>query len=151
MSTTATAQPRSETFRLPKHKRHVPDARAQVRKILADWGVDAELAADAVTVAVEYVTNAVRHCRVTFAQIQVTLSDRDGALLVEVCDPDNVRVPARRTSGEQDEGGRGLAIVASLAEDWGYELRPLSKCVWATFPLPEPSSTAPTPLSRVRS
>jgi anti-sigma regulatory factor (Ser/Thr protein kinase) len=88
-------------------------------------------------VATEYVTNAVRHCRVTFAQIEVTLSDRGGSLLVEVCDPDNVRVPALRTAGEQEEGGRGLTIVANLAADWGYELRPLSKCVWATFPAPE--------------
>ncbi|MCX4454949.1 ATP-binding protein [Streptomyces sp. NBC_01340] len=136
-------QPRRETFHVLKRGRHVPEARARVRKILADWGVGDELAADVAVVTTEYVTNAVRHCRVSFARIEVSLSVRDAHLLVEVSDPDRTMIPELRACGDQEEGGRGLVVVAALAENWGCDLRQFVKCVWATFPVPEAcSSTA---------
>src|SRR4051812_42875924 len=88
------AHPRRDTFRIPKRKRHVPEARAQVRHILKDWALDGELAHDIATVATELITNAVRHCRVTLAQVEVTISIRSCGLLLEVCDPDRERIPA---------------------------------------------------------
>jgi anti-sigma regulatory factor (Ser/Thr protein kinase) len=135
-----TTHPRRDTFRIPKRKRHVPEARAQVRRILKDWSLDGELAHDIATVATELVTNAVRHCRVTLAQVEVTISLRGCGLLLEVSDPDKEHVPALRTSdGQEETGGRGLLLVAGLAARWGYELRPFSKCVWAYFLIPEGS------------
>ncbi|MGW0826630.1 ATP-binding protein [Streptomyces sp. NPDC002845] len=133
----ASAQPRQATFRIPKHTRHVPDARTQVRKILANWGLVGELSTDVVVVTTEYVTNAVRHCRVTFAQVEVSVSIQGDRLLLEVSDPDKEKVPEQRASVQQDEGGRGLTVVAALAEHWGYDLRRFTKCAWATFPLPD--------------
>jgi anti-sigma regulatory factor (Ser/Thr protein kinase) len=129
-----TTHPRHETFRIPKRKRHVPEARAQIRRILKDWAVNGELAHDIATVATELVTNAVRHCRVTLAQVEVTVSIRGCGLLLEVSDPDKGRVPTPRTGDGQDEGGGlGLVLVAGLASRWGHELRPFTKCVWAYF------------------
>ncbi|WP_330289859.1 ATP-binding protein [Streptomyces sp. NBC_00576] len=135
-------QPRPEshqatTFRLPKHPRNVPDARAQVRKALADWGLPTELATDVALVATEFVSNSVRHCEVTFALIEVTLTLQSDQLLLEVSDPDKERLPAPRAAGQQDEDGRGLAVIAALTSQWGCDLRRFTKCSWATFPLPE--------------
>ncbi len=137
MPTAVTAHQRRDTFRVPKHKRHVPDARAHVRTILKDWGINGELACDVASAATELVTNAVRHCRVTHAQIEVTLSIRAGDLLLEVSDPDKGRIPTLRMGDDQEEGGRGLVLVAGLAEHWGHELHRYTKCVWALFPIPE--------------
>ncbi|MGW3647929.1 ATP-binding protein [Streptomyces sp. NPDC000878] len=129
--------PEPTTFRIPKHPRNVPEARAQVRKALADWGLPPELAADVALVATEFVTNSVRHCEVTFSLVEVTLSLQGTQLLLEVSDPDKEKTPAPRTAGQQDEDGRGLAVIAALAGQWGYDLRRYTKCAWATFPLPE--------------
>ncbi|MEV0641802.1 ATP-binding protein [Streptomyces sp. NPDC050619] len=140
MPTALTSHPRSDTFRIPKRKRHVPEARAQVQRILKDWALDGELAHDVATVATELVTNAVRHCRVSLAQVEVTISIRGCGLLLEVSDPDRERIPVPRTGDDQEEtGGRGLLLVAGLASRWGHELRPFTKCVWAYFLLPEES------------
>lgn len=134
------SHPRRDSFRIPKRRRHVPEARAEVRRILKDWTVGGELADDIATVATELVANAVRHCRVALAEIEVTLSIRGCGLLVEVSDPDRERLPAPRTEGDPEgDGGRGLVLVAALAERWGCEARPFTKCVWAYFLVPEES------------
>ncbi|MFI5548687.1 ATP-binding protein [Streptomyces sp. NPDC051738] len=144
-------QPRRDTFRIPKHTRHVPQVRAELRRILKDWAMDGELAHDIATVTTELVTNAVRHCRVTHALVEVTVSIRGCGLLVEVSDPDRDKIPAPRTDGTpQEDGGLGLPLVAALASRWrragvalasrwGHELRPFTECVWAYFMIPEES------------
>lgn len=133
--------PRRDSFRIPKRTRHVPEARAHVQRMLKDWALDGELAHDIATVATELVTNAVRHCRVTLAEIEVVVSVRGCGVLVEVSDPDKERVPTpgAKESPESDperDGGRGLVLVDALAERWGHEARPFTKCVWAYFVLP---------------
>ncbi|MFF7388384.1 ATP-binding protein [Streptomyces scabiei] len=128
--------PRRDSFRIPKRQRHVPEARAHVRRILADWALDGELAHDVATVATELVTNAVRHCRVTLAEVEVVVSVRGCGLLVEVSDPDKGKVPTQRGGDAEREGGRGLVLVDALSERWGHETRPFTKCVWAYFAIP---------------
>ena len=132
--------PRRDSFRIPKRRRHVPEARTTLRRILKDWALDAELADDIATVATELVSNAVRHCRVGLAEVEVVVSIRGCGLLLEVSDPDRTRLPAPRTERDLDlegDGGRGLALVHALSERWGHEVRPFTKCVWAYFLLPE--------------
>ncbi|MDX2936858.1 ATP-binding protein [Streptomyces ipomoeae] len=132
--------PRRDSFRIPKRRRHVPEARAAVRRILKDWALDGELADDIATVATELVTNAVRHCRVALAEVEVVVSIRGCGLLLEVSDPDKGRLPVPHTEGEPEgDGGRGLTLVAALSERWGCEARPFTKCVWAYFLVPEES------------
>ncbi|MFF6985315.1 ATP-binding protein [Streptomyces sp. NPDC010273] len=129
--------PASESFRIPKHRSHVPVARQRVRKTLADWGITDELA-DAVTLlANELVTNAVTHCRVSHSRINVELTLTNRELTLEVADPDRDRLPRPHDSTPEEEGGRGLALVAALADDWGCRQEPYTKCVWARFKVRE--------------
>jgi len=133
MATATAEDDRRDTFRVPKRKRHVPSARTRVRKALADWGVDADLADDVTLSADELLSNAIRHCRVTFALIEISISVRDGVLLLEVTDPDGDKLPQLRAPGSDEEGGRGLYLVAQLADEWGHSHRQHAKCVWARF------------------
>ncbi|MFE7840110.1 ATP-binding protein [Streptomyces sp. NPDC057474] len=72
----------------------------------------------------------------TLAEVEVVVSVRGCGVLVEVSDPDKAKVPTLRADAEQD-GGLGLVLVAALAERWGHESRPFTKCVWAYFVVPE--------------
>ncbi|MEW2570791.1 ATP-binding protein [Streptomyces sp. NPDC047070] len=130
--------PVTETFHIPRHTRHVPTARQRIRKALADWGITDELADDITLSANELVTNAVTHCRVSHAQVRVTLALQGAHLLLEVHDPDRDRVPRAREHGPDAEDGRGLALVGQLAHSWGHTRHPHTKSVWARFTLPVP-------------
>ena len=73
----------------------------------------------------ELVTNAVRHAE---GPIQVRLI-RDRTLLCEVADRGHTS-PHLRHSAEDDEGGRGLFIVAQLVQRWGTRYSPSGKTIW---------------------
>jgi anti-sigma regulatory factor (Ser/Thr protein kinase) len=137
--------PATKTFRIPKRRRHVPTARRRIRKALADWGITGELA-DAVTLSAnELVTNAVSHCRTSCAQVRVTLTLDGPQLSLEVSDPDRDRVPRPHNSLPDEEGGRGLALVAALADAWGHRQESYAKCVWARFTVAEKVEGAHVP------
>ncbi|MET7567046.1 ATP-binding protein [Streptomyces sp. NPDC005492] len=125
--------PVTETFRIPKKRSHVPAARQRLRKTLADWGIPAELADSVTLLANELVTNAVTHCRIPYAEIEVALTLDEPELVLQVSDPDRDRLPQPHDSTPDEEGGRGLALVAALADDWGCRQEPYAKCVWALF------------------
>ncbi|WP_055630675.1 ATP-binding protein [Streptomyces hirsutus] len=125
--------PSTETFRIPKHRRHVSVTRRHLREALADWGVAEELADTVTLLASELVTNAVLHCRVSCAQVRVTLTLDGAELLLDVTDPDRDRLPRPHRPAPDEEGGRGLALVAALADAWEYRQEPYTKCVWARF------------------
>ncbi|MFB7593562.1 ATP-binding protein [Streptomyces sp. NPDC056160] len=129
--------PETTTFRFPKHRRHVPAARQRTGKALSDWGVTDGLADAVALSASELVTNAVLHCRVSHAQIKVTLTLDEPVLLLEVSDPDRDRLPRLHDAAPDEEGGRGLALVTALADVWGCRQEPYAKCVWARFTLAE--------------
>ena len=71
----------------------------------------------------ELATNAVRHARTPFT---VDMRHDDHVLEVDVGD-DDPRLPILRTP--DDEGGRGLRIVAALADEWGSRAREPGKVV----------------------
>ncbi|MEW2624906.1 ATP-binding protein [Streptomyces sp. NPDC048106] len=137
--------PATTTFRIPKHRRHVSTARQLIAKALAEWGITGELTEVVTLSASELVTNAVRHCQVAYALVEVSLTLRERNLLLEVSDPDRDRLPQLHDSAPDEEGGRGLALVEALAEAWGYRRDPYTKCVWATFTLAE-NACVPTAL-----
>lgn len=92
---------------------------------LAEWGV----CPDAVLLVVsELVTNAVLHAR---SEFELTLQNSDQVVRVEVSDR-NPRLPVWATGAPQDAySGRGLALVRSLATDWGVECHEGNgKTVW---------------------
>ena len=74
----------------------------------------------------EVATNAVVHGSGE-VQVQVTLRGR--AVRVEVAD-DSPRMPEPRVADPMAEGGRGLALVQSLADDWGVQRQGTGKAVW---------------------
>lgn len=92
----------------------------------------AGLTADAAIVLSELVTNAVLAGSTTVA---VTLSFTDDMLSVQVTD-DGPGWPLSRPSRPDDLHGRGLKIVAAIADQWGAEPVAGGKAVWATFVLP---------------
>ncbi|MFJ6387243.1 SpoIIE family protein phosphatase [Streptomyces sp. NPDC091972] len=120
-------------------------ARALLREAVAEW---AELALpgsefisdrqtdDAVVVVSELVTNAVVHAG-TDIEVACRLEADTGALVVEVLDHHPSRAP-RDSDSEPPSGtpeyGRGLRLVAALAETWGITYRTGAKTVWAQLP-----------------
>jgi anti-sigma regulatory factor (Ser/Thr protein kinase) len=113
-------------------------ARSFLRETLADADVDEQ---DTVLLlASELVTNAILHAR-TPVQVGVVL---EGSKAL-VCVGDRVAaggaVRPRRHS-QLRPGGRGLALVAELSEDWGTESYTGGKTVWFTVPVSERSLRA---------
>ncbi|MEU1304895.1 ATP-binding protein [Streptomyces shenzhenensis] len=116
----------SET--LPREPASAATARRLVRASLSVWELD-ELADDTAVIVSELVANAVQHAR--RESIRITI-ERPGAALVRIGVVDFSRVrPKRRVPGPGDVNGRGLALVDELAQDWGTELLPWGKRVWA--------------------
>jgi hypothetical protein len=66
------------------------------------------------------------------ACVHVRLASDRMETLVEVWDG-NPRLPRTRHSTPDDEGGRGLMLVAALSKQWGWDMpiRGYGKVVWA--------------------
>ncbi|MFD9324770.1 SpoIIE family protein phosphatase [Streptomyces sp. NPDC060065] len=103
----------------------VPRARSSVSEQLSTWGLE-DLAFTAELVVSELVTNAIRYGR---PPIRLRLI-HDRTLLCEVSD-DSSTTPHQRRARVYDEGGRGLLLVAQLAERWGTRHARHGKTVWA--------------------
>ncbi|MFD9306405.1 ATP-binding protein [Streptomyces sp. NPDC060048] len=119
---------------LPRSHRAPGRARALLREQLAEWGVDPDPAETAALLLSELVTNAVRHSHAPHGRdIGVRLARYDGVLRVEVADAGPVVDLVPEAATQWDERGRGLAIVAAMAERWGCCPRPhgIGKAVWA--------------------
>ncbi|WP_234382720.1 SpoIIE family protein phosphatase [Streptomyces dysideae] len=115
---------------LPSDPAVVSLSRAAVTGQLAAWGLD-DLAFSTELVASELVTNAIRHAT---GPVQLRLL-RDRALICEVSDGSSTS-PRLRRARTEDEGGRGLFLVAQLTERWGTRYTPYGKIIWTEQPLP---------------
>ncbi len=71
----------------------------------------------AVLLTSEIVTNALRHGRAPF---RLHVEAVDGTLRVEVRDAGGSSRPTVRDAEPEDIGGRGLALVDTLADAWGW-------------------------------
>jgi Histidine kinase-like ATPase domain len=132
----------------PPATRSVATARAFTLRTLERWGVVAR-GADAAAVVTELLTNALRHAlpRLTDDSatapswpIRLGLADAGPYVICAVADP-STDIPAPRYSDWHDEAGRGLLVVASLSDQWGYCAAPADqgKVVWAAFSTASPS------------
>ncbi len=74
----------------------------------------------------EVATNALVHGS---GDVQVRVTSVAATLRVEVSDG-SPTMPTPRQAGPYEEGGRGLALVASLATDWGVHRDGVGKVVW---------------------
>ncbi|MFE9258630.1 ATP-binding protein [Streptomyces sp. NPDC006879] len=123
-------------WRFPRTPRSVGRARALLVAQAAEWKIPDETAATAVLLLSELLTNACRHARVPSGrQVWVRCSLRGPGpgrfLWVAVLDA-NRTLPEPREAGPDDEGGRGLTLVAALAHSWGAGPRVdgVGKTVW---------------------
>jgi anti-sigma regulatory factor (Ser/Thr protein kinase) len=83
----------------------------------------------------ELTANAARHGRVPGRSARLALTLTPGTLRIEVTDARGDRLPVPAPADAGDESGRGLLLVASLADDWGWEpYPPGGKTVWARCP-----------------
>ncbi|MFI1765914.1 SpoIIE family protein phosphatase [Streptomyces sp. NPDC020800] len=119
---------------LDHHPKAVAAARTRVQHQLTRWGVDEETAYTTEMIVSELVTNAVRYGA---PPLQLKLI-KDCTLTCEVHDS-NALAPRLRHAKTVDEGGRGLFIVAQLAQNWGVRYSLDGKTVWAEQALPAAS------------
>jgi anti-sigma regulatory factor (Ser/Thr protein kinase) len=142
----------SHVVRVPAAHRHVvsaatsrmtrrrfdvtPDAAALARTFVEESlsGLAEPGSAEAaVLVASELVTNAVRHTR---SAPTVTVVVGPEVIRIEVTDAVTARpVPSR--APVEAASGRGLTVVAAVAQRWGYLESGTGKTVWAELPRPE--------------
>jgi anti-sigma regulatory factor (Ser/Thr protein kinase) len=115
---------------LEQQPQSVAAGRGFVGCTLEAWGCG-ELADTACLLASEILTNAVRHAH---TPIGLRLYRAAGDVTVEITD-DNTHLPARRLADPDDENGRGLMLVESLASAWGARPTRTGKSVWFTLDL----------------
>ncbi|MEU6529550.1 ATP-binding protein [Streptomyces sp. NPDC046928] len=110
-------------------------ARAAVRGRLCAWGLSG-LADVAALLVSELVTNSLRHATGPIGVRLVRPSGEGGVLLVEVSDP-LPDPPRARSADDEDEGGRGLQLVARTSRRWGTRPgRGTGKTVWFELAIP---------------
>ncbi|MFF7777074.1 SpoIIE family protein phosphatase [Streptomyces tanashiensis] len=117
------------TWDLPSDPAVVRDARAYATDQLAAWGLD-EAAFTTELIVSELVTNAIRYGK---EPIQLRMIHQ-ATLTCEVSDASST-APHLRRARTFDEGGRGLLLVAQLADRWGARHTREGKVIWAEQPL----------------
>lgn len=112
-------------------------ARAWVAEMLADWP---EGAVDRARLLVsELVTNAVLHAR---TEISLGCRLEEASARFEVGDRRRGGPTPKRYVADSPTG-RGMRLVATLAEAWGVERTPSSKVVWFSVARDVPAPVAP--------
>jgi anti-sigma regulatory factor (Ser/Thr protein kinase) len=130
----------------------VPCARLHARHLVWEWGLNG-LAESTELLVSELVTNAIKATagRDEQAAVRLRLSSDNARVLIEVWDADP-QPSAPKDLGKdgipdpQEEGGRGLFLVAALSTRWDWYLtqEPTGKVVWCELSAepPEPSEGA---------
>ncbi|MGW6094450.1 SpoIIE family protein phosphatase [Streptomyces sp. NPDC055157] len=114
------------TLPLPAGPEAAPRARAAARRQLAAWKIDEDSTFTTELIVSELVGNAVRYGAPPL-RLRLIL---DGMLTCEVSDAVS-SAPHLKHARTIDETGRGLFIVATVAENWGTHYDAQGKTVWA--------------------
>ncbi|MEV6464609.1 ATP-binding protein [Kitasatospora sp. NPDC051702] len=117
---------------LARHQKSAGAARSLLREFLASIDSSQQFLEIGQLVLSELVSNAVQHARMPGRLIFVRFEMEPGLLRIEVHDASR-RIPMMRTTGDEDESGRGLRLVDQLAKEWGVRPREggVGKAVWA--------------------
>jgi len=119
----------------PRVSLHLPPESASARKgrtflraQVAAWhlGVDTDQLDVLELLTSELITNSVVHAR---SELEVTANHDQRGFRVTVSDMDSRR-PVLFPQDDGALGGRGLALVDALADDWGVDDLPDGKAVW---------------------
>ena len=130
-STTESADVRTVVREIPIADDTVGTARTFAAGTLRDWAVNDSVGPDAVLIVSELVTNAIRHGS---PPIELRLRRDAHHLIIDVHDTER-STPRRQHATPDDDHGRGLEIVAALAESWGTRITHDGKSVWCTIAL----------------
>ncbi|WP_319690346.1 ATP-binding protein [Streptomyces europaeiscabiei] len=116
---------------MPSDPSTVAAARTRVSRQLERWGLQ-DMTFTAELVVSELVTNAIRYGEepISFR----LLRDRDRTLICEVSDGGHTSPYLRRATTE-DEGGRGLFLVAQFTDRWGTRFSREGKTIWTELRL----------------
>jgi anti-sigma regulatory factor (Ser/Thr protein kinase) len=113
-------------LRIPPRAQEVGRARHWFRDCLRTWQ-DEEEVADAEAVFAEVAANAVQHGR---GRVTVTVQLSQGAVRCDIRDG-GWRSPRLMAARQPElEHGRGMVIIAALADNWGVRRHLLGKTVW---------------------
>ena len=104
----------------------MPPARRFVERALADWDLGGAAWTAALLVS-ELAANAALHAGTPFT---VVLERTGEGVRLEVHDGSS-SVPRQRRHSREATTGRGLHLVADLADAWGVLATPTGKVVWA--------------------
>jgi anti-sigma regulatory factor (Ser/Thr protein kinase) len=124
---------RSLTASVPVPLEHaaLSSVRHALEATLRAWQVPEDLVDTSTLLASELATNALVH-GIGGVELRLRLS-RDHLLLESV--DGGHHMPRRRRAEQDDEGGRGLQLVAALAHRWGFRPSDDGKVVWVEFDL----------------
>jgi anti-sigma regulatory factor (Ser/Thr protein kinase) len=109
-----------------------PPSAVAARRFVADALRDlpGDVSEVAVLLTSELVTNVIVHAR---TPLRVEVDVEPPTLRVSVAD-DAVRTPTLRRTHDARLTGRGINLVASLADEWGVDPTPPGKTVWFRLP-----------------
>jgi hypothetical protein len=119
------------------------EARRFTRITLGDWRMT-DLTDTVTLVVAELLSNAMRHGLkrtladrpVSYRRVWLGLLRRGGGVLCTVSDP-SAEVPVVREPDHLAESGRGLHLIDSLSESWGWTTPDaMGKSVWAMVAAP---------------
>jgi serine phosphatase RsbU (regulator of sigma subunit)/anti-sigma regulatory factor (Ser/Thr protein kinase) len=122
------------SWELPAEGSMVAEARRLASARLTEWGLE-ELAFTTELIVSELVTNAARYAG---GPVGLRLI-RDSVLVCEVSDPSNSQ-PRLTRARQLDEGGRGLFLVAQMADRWGCRYGRSGKTIWTEQAIPSASA-----------
>jgi anti-sigma regulatory factor (Ser/Thr protein kinase) len=119
---------------VPHHPRGAHIAR---HRLASDLGglIGEDRLSDAVAIAAELVGNAVVHAQPLPGDV-IRVAWRlltSGGVEIRVTDGGSPEPPEPRVAAPDALDGRGLTIVAALADRWGVERDGLGQCVWASI------------------
>lgn len=112
-------------WEVPADPSAVARVRAEASEQLTRWGLEEQVFTTELVLS-ELVTNAIRYG--TGDPVQVRLL-YDRSLICEVSDGSSTS-PHLRYAADEDEGGRGLFLIAQLTEGWGTRYHARGKTIW---------------------
>ncbi|MGY4737189.1 ATP-binding protein [Streptomyces sp. ATMOS53] len=136
------APEREFTMRFTSTPRGARLARRLVSHRLNDWGhpYTAPVNETLTLITAELTANAVRHGHISGRDFHLQLTLVEDMFRIQVTDTRAERQPPPTPPAPDSasESGRGLLLVAALADDWGVTPRPAApgKTVWAQLRVP---------------
>ncbi|RJL34503.1 ATP-binding protein [Bailinhaonella thermotolerans] len=108
-----------------------PDQIRAVRRFVADaLGPGHPRAADAILLVSEIATNAVRHTSSAGAAFDVAVAPTRDSARITVRDAGGSTIPCGCRIRRNATGGRGLALVETIANSWGFTRAGTATAVW---------------------